>query len=89
MADNKKKKYKKRRHSGGAPKSPEKAAAASEKNTEERSETPELRRQQPVKAPRPESDKPLYMRIIMLAIAAVMILGIVISAAAGSTSGFF
>ena len=83
MADNKKKKYKKRKTSGGAPKPVE---AAAEKQSEEL-DAP--RRQQPAKAPRPQSDKPLFMRIVMLAIAAVMILGMVISAAAGSTSGFF
>lgn len=84
MADNKKKKYKKRKPSGGAPK------PAAEKITQSQPDEIEpLHRQQPVKAPRPQSEKPLYMRIIMLAIAAVMILGIVISAAAGSTSGFF
>lgn len=35
-----------------------------------------------------QSDKPLFLRIIMLAIAAVMILGIVVSAAAGSAGLF-
>lgn len=34
------------------------------------------------------SDKPLYLRIIMLAIAAVMILGIVIGAVAGNAGAF-
>ncbi len=84
MADSKKKKYKKRKPSGGAPKP---AESASEKQLNAEAEPP--RRQQPVKAPRPQSDKPLYLRIVMLAIAAVMILGMVISAAAGSTGGFF
>lgn len=42
-----------------------------------------------VKYQRKSSDKPLFMRVIVLAIAAVMVLGIVISAAAGSTGGFF
>ena len=36
-----------------------------------------------------KSDKPLFKRIIMLALAAVMVLGIVIGAIAGSTSAFF
>ena len=35
------------------------------------------------------SDKPLFMRIVMLAIAAVMILGIVVGAVAGNTGTFF
>ena len=35
------------------------------------------------------SDKPLFMRIVMLAIAAVMILGIVVGAVAGNTGAFF
>lgn len=35
------------------------------------------------------SDKPLFMRIVMLAIAAVMILGIVVGAVAGNAGAFF
>lgn len=89
MADNKKKKYKKRKHPNGAPKPAETSAAEKNSSTEERSAEPELRRPQAVKAPRPQDTKPFYLRMIMLAVAVVMILGIVISAAAGSTGGFF
>ena len=39
--------------------------------------------------PMRRGDKPLFMRIVMLAIAAVMILGIVMGAVAGNAGSFF
>lgn len=45
--------------------------------------------QKTIDPPMRRSDKPLFMRIIMLTIAAVMILGIVVSAVAGNAGGFF
>lgn len=45
--------------------------------------------QKSIDPPVKRSTKPLFMRIIMLAIAAVMILGIVMGAVAGNAGSFF
>jgi lipopolysaccharide/colanic/teichoic acid biosynthesis glycosyltransferase len=45
--------------------------------------------QRSIDPPIKHTGKPLFMRIVMLAIAAVMILGIVVSAVAGNAGGFF
>ena len=45
--------------------------------------------QRSIDPPIKRTGKPLFMRIVMLAIAAVMILGIVVSAVAGNAGGFF
>ncbi|MBP3270679.1 MAG: hypothetical protein J6M17_00445 [Ruminococcus sp.] len=78
MATNKKRKKK---HPQGAPKPKSAVPAAAENVQEQREEKKQY-------AQSPRDSKPLYMRIIMLAIAAVMVLGIVIGAAAGSAGMF-
>ena len=74
-------KGKKRRKQQG---NPQKAAKA--KNT---AEVEDEIMQKSIDPPIKRTGKPLFLRIVMLAIAAVMILGIVVGAVAGNAGSFF
>ena len=72
-------KNKKRSKPQGNPQKAAKNTAETENEIIQKTIDPPIRR----------GDKPLFMRIVMLAIAAVMILGIVVGAIAGNAGAFF